>query len=1265
MKLTKVEMYGFKSFAQRTEFVIGEGITAVVGPNGCGKSNLVDAIQWALGETRPTKLRSSGMADVVYRGESATVDGAEVSLTFDNADQRLPCPAAEVRVTRKLSKDGEGEYRINDAPAKLKEIKDLFLDTGLGVGGYSFMAQGQIDAILRASPAERRVLLEEAAGTSRYRVRRKEAVRRLDRTDQDLARANDLLVELERQVRSLKVQAGRARTWVEKRDRLRCVLAVLLARRRRELRAILTEIEAQKAAALAAFESGKAELAVAEGAHATREDEQVELAARISDLRTTLADRRARSEHLAARMAELSERSGLNAIEREEGGVRRAELRDQIEALERAAREAEARVAEVLEQERERREEKVLAQRRVQELLRQAQELERQLLELERDELDLVESEQRARSALADVESHWKALAASRRKLEERSAERSRAIAEIATTARMQQRKVDGLTGDRTALESELSADDDVLARFYSERQALSDRLRHREAKVEGEKSKLAVVEEAIARHEGVSEVVRGLLDRAAQGDPELAGIEGIVADLVTAPAETARALEAALGPLSEALVVKDRATADRLLMVLRREGLERIRILSRAEIGSRASEGGAPLMWNELLARSSFDAKDGELLAALLSRFDLLPGDVPMTLCSPVEGRALVSAEGEVMLSSFESISRGRGEFLGLITRRNERERLKVAVGRGESECAGWRGELDLKQEEIALRERDREVRARRRAEASQLEGMAQKELQAGLSRLELLREELGLDARELVDLERRSVALKSDARELKSRREALERKRLDARAQRAQLAETLHGGADERRAAEEIAAALDIEVAKLAERAKAAHEAREASRQRVRERHEELKRADRRLVELGEEEVRLAESQAQASGERGRVQAEIESQQKELADRQGELERHRAASSELRRRVQELRLAVDAASRDAQSCELREQEQRLHGSMLEQKVREELLIEPDALVAQMERVEDGRSQTVLLPAPPPLEPVSSAEAVPNGIAPAAPPPSSSSVAPASAAPPTALPPSVADTPSVVTPAASPIEVVIDLNLFHEPLAALEHEAEKLRATLARLGPVNVVAIEELQAVEGRSTFLQKQKQDLGEAKVRLKEMIEEIDRECETRFSATYDAVREHFRALFRRLFGGGRADLTLVETEDPAEMGVEIIAAPPGKDPRSIAMLSGGERTLTAAALLFGLFSTRPSPICVLDEVDAALDEANVERFGLMVKDFLGRTQFLIVTHHKRTMAIADTLYGVTMEGNGISRPVAMRFDQEPTRSHAATA
>ncbi len=333
MKLTKVEMVGFKSFAQRTEFSFGDGITAVVGPNGCGKSNLVDAIQWALGETRPTKLRSSGMADVVYRGNATTVDGAEVSLVFDNSSGRLTHPSAEVKVTRRLSKEGDGEYRINDAPAKLKEIKDLFLDTGLGVGGYSFMAQGQIDAILRASPTERRVLLEEAAGTSRYRARRKEAVRRLDRTDQDLQRANDLLIELERQVRSLKVQAGRARTYVEKRDRMRCVLSVLLARRRRELSALLAELEEGKSAAQAAVAAGRAELSGSEEALATRDDEQQAQAAAISDLRTTLADRRARSEHLAARLAELSERSQASAAEREEGGARRVEIAEQIEEL--------------------------------------------------------------------------------------------------------------------------------------------------------------------------------------------------------------------------------------------------------------------------------------------------------------------------------------------------------------------------------------------------------------------------------------------------------------------------------------------------------------------------------------------------------------------------------------------------------------------------------------------------------------------------------------------------------------------------------------------------------------------------------------------------------------------------------------------------------------------------------------------------------------------------------------------------------------------
>jgi chromosome segregation protein len=309
MKLTKVEMYGFKSFAHRTTFAIGDGITAIVGPNGCGKSNLVDAIQWALGEQRPTRLRSSGMADVVYRGDATSVDHAEVSLHFDNAAGRLPLPAPEVKVTRRLGKDGESVYLVNDSTAKLKDVRDLFLDTGLGVGGYSFMAQGQIDAILRASASERRVLIEEAAGTSRYRVRRKETVRRLERTEQDIARASDLLAELERQVRSLKSQAGRARTYVEKRDRLRAVVAVLHDRRRRELQAALAELDGGKEAARSREAAARAELATGESSLGARDEEQAARAAAISDARAVHAERRARGEHLMTRLAELDERS--------------------------------------------------------------------------------------------------------------------------------------------------------------------------------------------------------------------------------------------------------------------------------------------------------------------------------------------------------------------------------------------------------------------------------------------------------------------------------------------------------------------------------------------------------------------------------------------------------------------------------------------------------------------------------------------------------------------------------------------------------------------------------------------------------------------------------------------------------------------------------------------------------------------------------------------------------------------------------------------
>ena len=1257
MKLTKVEMYGFKSFAHRTTFAIGDGITAIVGPNGCGKSNLVDAIQWALGEQRPTRLRSSGMADVVYRGDATSVDHAEVSLHFDNAAGRLPHPSPEVKVTRRLGKDGESIYLVNDSTAKLKDVRDLFLDTGLGVGGYSFMAQGQIDAILRASASERRVLIEEAAGTSRYRVRRKETVRRLERTEQDIARASDLLAELERQVRSLKSQAGRARTYVEKRDRLRAVVAVLHDRRRRELQAALAELDEGKEAARSRESAARAELATGESSLGARDEEQAARAAAISDARAVHAERRARGEHLVTRLAELDERALQVAGERTESAARRAEVAGQAKELARSERESEERVHQVAAEESKRREERGSAQRRMQELDRKAREIEEAVGELEKDELDLVEEEQRARSELGDVESHLKVLANSRHKLEGRSAERTRTIAEVADAARAKRDVVARRTAERRALEQELSADDDVLARLFNERQALADRQRQRHARIEGEKSRLLVVEDAIARHEGVSEQVRDLLERAAAGDPELAGIEGIVADLVTAPTEVARALEAALGQLSEALVVADRATANRILKRLRRDGLERIRILSRAELPRPEAE----LAWNELLRASGFDKKDGALLSALVGQFDLLPADVPMEQCSPEAGRALVSRDGEVMLSPFESVSRGRGEFLGLITRRNERERLERFVRTGEAECRELESALARMQDEIALRERDREARSQRRAEAAGVEAEAQADLQGSQNRLALLRDELELDARELVDLERKRAQLDAERRTLATVRATLEARRAEVRARRGALAQEATRGHGEKQKAEEAVVALDVEVAKLVERAKAAADARTTARARLLERREELQRADRRIAELSEEDQQLAETKAAAAAERQGLLAEIERLAQELAARATELERHKAESAGLRARVHELRGLVEASSRDLQSFELREQEQRLHLEVLEAKVGEELLLTPDDLARQVAAIRAGEATHLVLPPPPPapVEAMGLEAAVGANGAPA-PEGANGSVAAAMIAAPGATPPAAPAPP--VAPAL-PIHVVLDPKLFETPLATLNQEAERLRNVIARIGPVNVTAIEELQAVEGRAIFLSKQKQDLTEARAKLREMIEEIDRECESRFEKTFEEVRAHFRDLFRRLFAGGRADLLPVEGDEPGEPGVDIVAAPPGKDPRSLALLSGGERALTAVALLFALFSTRPSPFCVLDEVDAPLDDSNKARFTTMVREFLKGTQFLIVTHAKVTMAAADVLYGVTMQGDGVSKPIAIRFEQEKAKEHAA--
>ncbi len=1273
MRLSKIALYGFKSFAKRTEFEFGRGITGIVGPNGCGKSNLVDALRWVLGEQRPTLLRGGQMPDLVYRGHGAKVDHAEVSLMFDNSEGIHEEYEAEIEITRRVSREGQSEYSINRRPVRLKDVRELLLDTGLGVDGYSFMGQGRIDGILNASPLERRMLVEEAAGTSRYRVRRKEALRKLERTEQDLARAGDMLAELERQVRSLKIQAGKARNYVEKRARLQVLLGVVYSRKHLEIQADLAEVLAQKETFGQELELDRAKLSEAERRAADRERQESVLATEVSDVRTSLAEKKARKEHLITRISDLEARAEQSLQEQQEGQERADQMREQVEELSSRLEAVEKALQEIESSLGERRAARQEAAEALEELRQSGADLQRRLQELEQELLDLVEEQQRIRNDITDLESESRALLSSRRKLAERSVELTRSLAEYAGRHRRELQKTRTVSQERAALEAELSQDDESLSGYYQERQTLGDRAQKLQAAVSADRSRLQVLEEAVARHEGVNDQVRDLLRRAESSEPGLGQIEGILADMIVPSVETARAVEAALGPWAEALVVPHREAAIEVMQVVRKEGLDKVRVLSRQELMRHSPSNG-----HRCRLLEGARAREGSraLLESLLQPFDLLPPDVPMDLCSPRPGRCLVSHDGEVMLTSFETVSRGKFEHLGLITRRTECERLNSRVEKRERESEALAETLGLLAERISEREADRAERAKRLESVVENESALLQRLSGLRDRLGLLREELVLDQHEVEELDRRRQSLRAERLALEPRKAQLEQRREEVHEERHLHEERTRSLVEDQRRGEEKVNEYDLDVARLKERRDGAQSSVEEVKGRRREREEEALHLARRLSEWKSQEVAARESAAASQEELQLLGTEIEQGERDLEQRREALDQFREESSGLREELSLGRRRVEETGQKLQELQLREQERRLHWEGVQERAKEDLDFDLDLLcrIVQGEAIEDEPLPELPIDTEEDAESSSEqAEERQSGSE------SETGVTVIAGSGPTQSPEPTDNQTEVVASNGVDAEQrrrIGERNalkgalaeestreLLEAPLEPQEQEAEQLRKQVQRLGPVNLEAIHDLEEVESRATFMSQQQTDLTESRKRLRVMIEDIDRECAERFQETYVAVRDHFRILFRRLFRGGRADLILETTEDPSDAGVDIVAAPPGKEPRSIAALSGGERTLTATALLFSLFSTRPSPFCVLDEVDAALDEANIERFTGMVKDFLERTQFVIVTHSKRTMAVADVIYGVTMEDNGVSQPMAIRFTDEQAEEKGA--
>ncbi len=1155
MRLTKLELQGFKSFADRTALRFEAGATAVVGPNGCGKSNVSDAIRWVLGEQRARMLRGGSMTEVIFQGSSARrpVNVAEVSLHFDNSEGVMPVPFREVVITRRLSRSGESEYFLNRAPCRLRDVQDLMRGTGLGADSGVVIESKMIDALLSDRPDERRELFEEAAGVGLYRDRRRSTERRLEETAQDLGRLDDLVNEVASQTRALARQRKRAERHAELTAR-RFALELTLAARemlgwRDELHALdarLAELQLLSPQAAAREAEAERTREVAAGARASAEAARHELvriagASRqaVLTLRGELAvaDERQRSASSRRARAEEERQQGQaagerTAAEREQAAADRAEH-------ERALADAAAALGERAAIEDETRRVAAAARQAAEQAERQARELREQSrrLEIDRDAARREERETAARLETLDrdVSSARERLAVVRRDAEHAG----EAIAAAREGALVAQRDLDeARAGVRAGREAEAVARAE-LARAEQEHAALGGRAHALEA-LERDRVGLAPA------------AARLLKERARFGD---GAVLGPLSDFLDADAEAAAEVERFLGANLYAVVTRDRAAADAVRAWHATANPGPLLLLPADAAGAASTQGGG------LAERVRASGGAAGWARALLGGVVALGGG------------AFADPRGAVLLP-------GAAAGPGALRRR--------------AELAELRAQLDALD---AVRDRAREgVAAARSALADAERGQAHAAEALTVAQQEARRaDDVAADLarrrqraeRELADAEHLATRLGTRGEELRARAEQLtERAGVVADQAVARDAEARDARAAFAEAEQALEIAREERTVWQVEQAQA-----QARLQNAADRERRLARDAETAAARVEQITRELTTLDSADGELARRAAEwrvaLEAREGELADADARLADAEDALAAAARRLDEAGEALDTLRRD--NARLADE---THAAALRHT---QLAGRRDALRGRLE-AEWRRPMDELLARHEPVE--------------------------------------------------------------GEP-EALARELVEVRAQLEQLGVVNPLAVEEHEEEVRRLDFLTGQRSDLQQARSSLQQAIREIDATARELFLATFTQTRENFRQIFQTLFGGGECDLRLEDPSRPLDCDIEVHASPRGKKTQRIHLLSSGERALVALSLLFGIFLTKPSPFCLLDEVDAPLDDQNVGRFVRMLNQFKRNTQFIIITHNPRTTTeAADAVYGVTMQEPGVSSVVSVRLRGGPT-------
>ncbi|MBO0959144.1 chromosome segregation protein SMC [Neobacillus sp. MM2021_6] len=1180
MFLKRLDIIGFKSFAERIEVDFVPGVTAVVGPNGSGKSNITDAIRWVLGEQSAKSLRGSKMEDIIFAGSDSrkALNYAEVTLTLDNTNQGLGLDFHEVSVTRRVSRSGESEFYINKQPCRLKDIIDLFMDSGLGREAFSIISQGKVEEILNSKAEDRRTIFEEAAGVLKYKNRKKKAEVKLFETQDNLNRVNDILHELESQVEPLKIQASIAKDFLEKKEELEKIEVALtvfeiedLHRTWENLSKLLEEHQQEELN----LSSG---LQVKEAKIVETRDKISALDESITDLQNVLLHASEDLEKLEGRKEVLKERKKNAAQNKEQLKVNIAEYTERISHL-RKNRDLQSETYTLLGEQVKKLQ--VELKNKQENLQLFTENIEEKIESLKSEYIELLNDQASAKNEIKYIDQQ---LEQQDRKSSRLDAENDKYLQERQIALGKKGEILAGLDGIQTAIAKQVESFHEQQRKLESVKnnyQKQEKTLYQAYQLLQQAKSRKELLEEMEEDYAGFFQGVKEVLKAR---ENKLKGIEGAVAELVTVPKEYETALETAFGGALQHIVVDTEQNARTAIQYLKQHAFGRATFLPLSVIKGRplspaqlSAIQNHPSLIGPAVKLVTFDQKYAEVISNLLGNVVIakdLKGANEIAKILQYRSR-LVTVDGDIV-NPGGSMTGGatKQKSSSLLTRKGELENLKekLVVMEGKT--------TDLERIVKALKEdcQRSEVQLDKIRQTGEQLRLREQAVKGDLREAELSEKNIN-ERLAIYDLEKGQF---TDEKETLGKRkielsEAIKRYKvtidnLDAEIVRLTEQKTINLTSKEN---------LTNEINELKIEFASKNEQFTNAKDRFALINEDLLESEQKLTIYTEDlDLLTSEMTSSSSGE----------EQIEAAAKRKQQDKEATLQLITARRQERLSLQDSLEDAELDAKELK----RLHKGMIVVLKDEEVKI--NRLDVELEnRLSHLREEYLLS-----------------------------------------------------------FEGAKEQYPLMVPVEEARKKVKLIKLTIEELGNVNLGSIEEYERVSERYEFLHEQKTDLQEAKDTLFQVIEEMDIEMKKRFEQTFEGIREHFEPTFRALFGGGRADLVLTVPQDLLNTGVEIVAQPPGKKLQNLGLLSGGERALTAIALLFSILKVRPVPFCILDEVEAALDEANVFRFSQYLKRYSTETQFIVITHRKGTMEEADVLYGVTMQESGVSKLVSVRLE-----------